>query len=318
MDKIVMQEVLQAIKKANKIAVLPHISIDGDCLGSAEALRLLLLQMGKSAVLYVDKKPPAYLGFLTEDYVVYAAQDETFDTVIAVDCGDLGRLGTRADLANGAFTVCLDHHKTNSGFAAVNFVRPNYAATAEIIYELYQAAKQPVSKAAATALYTGIFTDTGRFCNANTTSQSLRYAASLLDLGANAARVATEIYDTQSLGRLKLMARALSGISLYHGGRLAIVAVTRADFAACGATDDDTEGFAALARSIAGVEVGVFIKENAEGIIKCSLRSKSYADVSAVCERFGGGGHLRASGCTFLTSVDDAKEKLAAAIGEVL
>lgn len=313
-----MQEVLQAIEKAKKIAVLPHISIDGDCLGSAEALRLLLLQMGKTVTLYLDKKPPAYLGFLTQEYTVYASQDETFDTVIAVDCGDLGRLGTRADLAGGAFTICLDHHKTNSGFADVNFVRPNYAATAEIIYELYQAAGQPISAAAATALYTGIFTDTGRFCNSNTTSQSMRYGANLLDLGANAGKVATEIYDTQSLGRLKLMARALSGLTLHHGGRLAVIAVTRADFDACGATDDDTEGFAALSRSIAGVEVGVFIKENAEGIIKCSLRSKSYADVSAVCERFGGGGHLRASGCTFLSSVADAKEKLVAAIEDIL
>ncbi len=294
-------KIIREIKKAESIAIFNHVNMDGDAVGSAFSFAKTLSDMGKRAVVLLEEAPPSYLEKFCDEYLTET--DEIFDLAIALDCGDILRMGDRKEIFNRAKrTVCIDHHLSNSGFADVNYIKAASSSTSEIIFELIMKLTGKISKRQADQLYAGILTDTGGFKFSNTTPESFEYSSHLLKCGADISNVAIEIYESESIEKMKLKSRALDSLKLYEGGKISSVMITKADFEETGALVSDCEGFSDIGKGILGVEASFLI--TVKNSCKVSLRSKHYVDVSKVAAHFGGGGHARASGFTLPADTD--------------
>lgn len=301
-----LRDVFNAVHRADSIVLLTHVNIDGDTVGSSFALASALRALGKRVTVAPGEVPPEYLQFLCDEYVLDT--DEAFSLAIAVDCGDECRFADRMNLFTSAKeTMCIDHHQTNSGFADINYVKPDASSTGEVVYEIIRELGQTVSPRQANQLYAAMLTDTGGFKYSNTTPESLSYCSELMRAGANAAQIAIEIFETQSMAKIQLMERALSSIEVTEDGRISSIVISKEDFDITGGRLEDCEGFSGIARSIAGVEAAISIIQTDK--VKVSLRSKQLLDVSQVAKLFGGGGHIRASGFSLPGDTDVQKLK---------
>ncbi len=303
-------KILNLINKSETIAILPHISIDGDTLGSSFALCEYIKSLGKKVKIYVEEPLPKNLSFLNAD-TTYSFEGEGESLAIAVDCGDTGRIGKRiAVFENAENTICIDHHKTNKGYAQLNLVR-DCAATGEIIFDLL--GKENITKYMADCLLTAIVTDTGAFRYSNTTEQTHIIAAELLKLGADSEKVCEECYENRRLSAVQLEAWCVSNMKLCHGGKTAIVKVTQKTLDLFGAEDEDCAELSSLLRTIEGIEVAAVLRERKDKI-KVSLRSRS-VDSAKVCSEIGGGGHSKAAGATMQGDIDKCAQILEELIG---
>ncbi|EPR08235.1 DHH family phosphoesterase [Ruminiclostridium papyrosolvens] len=307
------KELIKAIERAESVAIFPHISADGDAIGSSLALALALKKTGKKVIVYMEESIPdtyKYLpgidlaGFIGEN-------DEVMGLNIALDTGDIGRLGTRADLFFKApVTINIDHHITNTKFAQHNHVDASSASTGELIFLLLHEINYEIDIDMAKCLYTAIATDTGGFKYGNTTAETHKAAAELLSTGIDVADLSQKIFDNTTFIKLKLTQKAIELLELYENDLLAVIAITQDILQSTGAKDEDCDGLVNIGRSIVGVEVSVLIKEKSSNEIRVNLRSKAYVDVSEIAAAFGGGGHKRAAGCTIKGSISDVKEQL--------
>ena len=211
----------------------------------------------------------------------------------------------------------IDHHPTNPLFAKETFLC-SYAAAGEAVYEVIREMGAPVSPFCATALFTALSSDTGGFRYANTTTQTLRYAADLMELGADTETIRVQLFESKSCGRIAVEAEALSHVRYYAGGRIAVIAVTTEMVERAGVDESELEGLASKPLTIIGVDIGITLKERADGSIRVSMRSNDQADVSAVCRRFEGGGHIRAAGCRIWKPLAEAEAVLVNACLEEL
>lgn len=303
------------IKAHDDFLLIAHVSPDGDALGSCLALYCALLSLGKTAQVVCEEKVPHTYGFLPHaDRVLQPEEAKPAKTVIAVDCADLKRTGRCSALFDGAEnTFCIDHHETNPGFAQENFIEI-VAATGELIYRVIRSLGLTLTVDMAACLYTALASDTGNFAYSNTTPATFRIMAELLESGLDLPELNRRLFRSEPLRKVRLRARAIENLSLTCDGRLGVTAVTLSDFAACGATGEDNEGVIDAIRDIDTVEVAAVLRECKDGAARVSLRSKYRADVSAVAQRFGGGGHLRAAGCTLYLPIEEATATITAAL----
>lgn len=310
-----MKALIEALKQAKNAAILPHVSADGDAIASSLALGAFLDRFGVPYTIYVEEPVREDLAFLGGRFAGVPAEIPSVHTAIAVDCGDIFRLADRTPVfENAAVKLVIDHHVTNEGFGDICLVDPGASATAEIIAKLFMEADVPFGDAA-TLLYTGIVTDTGGFRFSNTSAETHRIAAALLEAGAEGARVCHEVFEQNSLPKMRLEAAVLHDMLLTHDGRTAVGLVSEGLLAEAGAADEDTSHLSGVLRGLRGVETGVLLKE-CGGQIKISMRTNQFLDAAAVCKTFGGGGHARAAGATVDGSLDEWKEKITEIIGE--
>ncbi|NCB31456.1 MAG: bifunctional oligoribonuclease/PAP phosphatase NrnA [Clostridia bacterium] len=288
------------IEERDGFTIIAHKSPDGDTLGSTLALLWLLRKLGKRAeAVCADPMPAIYMFLPLADEICLPKDVVGYENAISVDCADRSRLGTANDLfAAAKATYNIDHHRTNDAYAQHNAVNPSAAATGELIYHLLQSLAVSPEADFASCLYTALMTDTGNFAYSNTTGETMRIAADLLDAGADGYGLNLRIYRNTSFERLLLLRQAIGNIRLYEGGRVGITSLTKAEIADCGAQEDETEGVVDYIRDIQSVEIAVFIKQSAEDVWKISLRSKLQADVGTIAAKLGGGGHERAAGYT--------------------
>ncbi len=315
------REIVKLIAEAGGIAIFPHVSADGDAIGSSLALALALKSAGKNVVVYIEENIPLVYRFLPGAELVrfVEPQDEVMDVNIALDTGDVGRLGTRADaFFNAPCTINIDHHVTNTKFALLNYVDDKSASTGEIVYSLLKKLKLEIDKDISANLYTAISTDTGGFKYSNTTAQTHKIASELLSTGIDIGELSQRIFDNTTYSKLKLTQKAIELLELYHENKLAVVTLSQADIQATGANDEDCDGIVNIGRSIEGVEVSLLIKEKNKEEVRINLRSKTFVDVSEIAISFGGGGHKRAAGCTVKGSLSEVKELLIKAVIEKL
>ncbi len=313
------RKIIKLISEAGGVAIFPHVSADGDAIGSALALALALKNAGKQVIVYLEEEIPAAYSFLpgTElaGFAIEDVRDMDMDVNVALDTGDVGRLGTRAEMFFKApCTVNIDHHVTNTRFAHLNFVDETSAATGEIIFLLLKKLKLELDKNIAECLYTAISTDTGGFKYGNTTAGTHKIAAELLSTGIDIAGLSQRIFDNTTFSKLKLTKRAIEALELYEDSKLAVTVLSLEDIRAAGAKDEDCDGIVNLGRSIEGVEVSILVKEKNSEEVRINLRSKTYVDVSEIAASFGGGGHKRAAGCTVKGSLEEVKKKLIDAV----
>lgn len=319
-----LDKISKVLKASDRIAILPHISADGDAIGSSLALALALNGMKKNSRVILEEKIPFVYGFLPDGglsavFHDMGKQNARFDTVVAVDCGDIERLGGRKEIFGKApVTVNIDHHPTNTSFAEYNFIDAEAAATAEIIYRLLGLLDVKAGRDTATCLYTAIAADTGGFRYGNTTPLTHKIAAELIKSGVDVAQVSERIFDSVPYEKVKLTGAAIDTLELIENGRIAVMALTRDLIQKTGAGDEDFDGIINTARSIRGVDVAAMLRQTLSGEIKVSLRSNSRVDVSEIARAYSGGGHKKAAGYTADGTLAEAKDSLINSIRKVL
>lgn len=295
--KIELNIVAKLLWDNESFQLLCHSHPDGDTLGSASALAHALKAMGKKVCLWCADEVAPCFGFMLEGLDFTISDDPAF--VIAVDVADPKLLGDEGNRIFGdKVDLCIDHHGSNLGYAAGTWLRADSASTAEMIYLLLKEMGCDFTPQMASCLFTGVSTDTGCFRFSNTTPQTHRIAADLIELGADSAEIIRVFFETKSRAYAALEKLALSEMTMYLGGRVAVMTVTRAMFGKSGAKQSDTDRLANLPRQIEGVQVGVTMKEQEDGTFKASVRTFGDVDASAICARLGGGGHKGAAGCT--------------------
>ena len=297
-------EIINEINKAESIVISVHVNMDGDAVGSAFSFATTLSNMGKRVVVALPENPPYFLSYFCDDYVTET--DETFDLAVALDSGDIKRLGVQQEtFLRAKRKVCIDHHVSNPGYGDVNYIKAEASSTSEIMYELIMELAGKLLPHQAEQLYAGIITDTGGFKFSNTTPESFLYSAEILKYGADINKVCIEIYESVSLAKLKLKSRALDSLKIYADGKISSVILTAKDFEETGACLADCDGFSDIGRGVEGVEAAFSITVTDK--VKISLRSKYFVDVAKVASNFGGGGHIRASGATLPGDTDVEK-----------
>ena len=314
-----LREIGEILANADSVLIFPHISPDGDALGSAAGLYRVLTAAGKKCAVVLEEEVPEYLSFMpvegcTRDQSVIDNPDVT----VCVDCSEPNRIPGRIQLfEKGKISVCIDHHINPEGYGDYYYIDENTAAASELIYELIGEMGLPIDKETATLLYTGIVTDTGSFQYSNTTASTHRIAAELMEAGVSVNNVSVAVYQNVSREQTIAEALILEKMEIFADGKGAISYVTAEELASVGATIDDTEKVIDRLRDIKGVEIAAFLKPKG-GDVKVSLRAKTYGDVQKIAREFGGGGHKKAAGCTISGDIAEAANEIKKLIEESL
>ncbi len=304
-------EISRVLKAAGSVLIYPHVNMDGDALGSAAALCRALRDLGKVCYILIEDAIPRNLLFLDHGYCTHDQNIiENPDVSLCLDCGDIKRFLKRKDkFLEGKTSICIDHHRTTVPFCDYNYVDPDCAATGILIYHLLQEMEKDtdfrMDGEIADAIFAAVTTDTGNFQYSNTTRECHEIAAQLYDLGVDVRKVSQEIYESVRQERILLHSVAVAGMERFAGGKAAMAVVTQAMLNETGAEMDETEGIVDKLRSIEGVEIAILVKEDTEKL-KLSLRAKSWGNVAAIAEQFGGGGHTKAAGCSMKMPLDEA------------
>ena len=308
------RQAAQFLRERDGFLLLTHKRPDGDTVGCAVGLCLALRKLGKTA--YVLPNPDATALFDPYWGDTTAPADFIPDTVVSVDIASEGLFPSNAQCYLGKVELCLDHHPSNTGFARRSCVEADKAACGELIYRIITQ-WFPVDKEIALPLYVALSTDTGCFVYSNTTPNTHRVAAELMETGIDYPWVNKRHFRTKSYIRLRLESHMIETMDLHDEGRTAIAAISLDDMAQLGAREEDVEDIAAVVGQLSGVHTAVTIRELHPGECKLSVRTAADLDASRVCKILGGGGHAAAAGCTVMGSVDDAKTAILNAIRQV-
>ena len=309
--------VIDCIEGAQTIAISGHTNPDGDALGSGLGLGLALqtaFPKKKIAFLLADdaEVPRVYRFLAGSDRMVRASSYELDpDLFISVDSPTLGRLANSVAVAKRALgRVEIDHHPSREEFGDAAVRVTSAAATAVLVAELLEAAGWPCTPDVATCLLTGLVTDTGRFQYQNADPSAFACASRLVDAGAQPARIALEVYQSQRLEYLRLESIVMGRICTVADGAVAYSYAYAEDLDRCGVTSDECDGLVDVVRSVQGTELCMFLKENEPGVIRGNLRSKGRRDISGIAAAHNGGGHAAAAGFTFYGTVEEALEAI--------
>jgi phosphoesterase RecJ-like protein len=296
-----LQQTREFLLEHDDYLVVSHVQPDGDAVSSTLAVGWLLSCLGKKYTMLNEGPIPKRMEYLWHsDEIINMASSEPprqYSNVICVDCADFQRVGlTHRYFANEALILNIDHHPTNNGYGYVNLIKPDAAATAEILFDLLKTFEIEWDIDIATAIYTGLLTDTGGFRYANTSPKVMAAVSELLSFGVKGPELAETLLEEMTLPQVKILNKALSTLELSPEGDIAWVYVTQQDMIDCAAANEDLEGIVNYPRNIRGVEVGILFKVIHEHAVKVSLRSAGKVDVAALAQTFGGGGHTRAAG----------------------
>lgn len=311
--RITLKECAEIIGRYNSFLILTHASPDGDTLGSAFALKRALMKIGKQSQVVCNDEIPQKYSFLW-DGITNESID--FEAVIAVDIADRKLLGSKyGDMYGDKVVLAIDHHLSHRDYAENTYLCDK-ASNAENIYSLINEMEIPIDENISTCIYCGMATDTGCFLFTNTTAETHKTAAVLMDNGADFALVNRKMFETKTVSYLKLEQMALSTVELHFGGKCAIMQITQEMFRESHSNDGECDGIASLPRKIEGVLIGITVKEKENGHYKVSVRTVEPYDAAKICAHFGGGGHNRAAGCEFECSLEETKSALLKLIGE--
>ena len=291
-------------------AIVTHRRPDGDTIGSSAVLCMGLRQLGKTAYILENPEVTPKYAHLHQGLTKPAFEDGDF--VITVDVASPGMLPDCFKLL--AFDLRIDHHGSATSFTPVELVEPEAAACGEIVYGVLSEIGAELDIPMANALYTAISTDTGCFRYANTTADTFAVAAACAKAGAEVFNINQALFETNSLARLKVQAWMLQNAIFLQDGKIAICPLPKAAELECGAGEDDLDNISGFPRTIEGVKLAVTIREEGTSKVKMSVRAVPGQDASALCAKFGGGGHKGAAGASMGMSLDEAVEAVIAAL----
>ena len=302
--RLTVQEAAARLRQMNNVLLLTHVRPDGDTIGSAAALCQALRDMGKTAYLLYNPE-------ITDTYAPYAEPywaSEGFvpEHIVSADIAALNLLPDNAAVYASRVELTIDHHGSQEFFAAETCLDADAAACGEIIYRVIRELTA-VTPAIALLLYVAISTDTGCFVYANTTADTHRIAAELLETGIDVGPVNKVLFRTKSKTRLAMEARMVADMELYDGDRVVVMSIPLSLRQELHATEADIEELSSLAALVEGTDCGITLRELKPGRVKLSLRTGPRVDACAVCQRLGGGGHTAAAGATVDGTMEDAK-----------
>ena len=300
------EEIRQAISNSQRIAVSGHTSPDADAIGSSCALALAIQQMGKDVFVFLEKYPDKFKIIPGGELVVYEDyNDVNVDLFIALDCGDKERLGQAAVLFDKVPNICIDHHISNTYFAHLNYVDSKASSTAEIIYQLLDG-YWPLDSNIASALYTGILFDTGCFKHDSTTPRTMEIVAKLMTYHVPFTKIQEKLFYTHTFAEVRMMGKVLERANLVFDNKVAYSYITLEEVRSYGGTTKELDHIVSELKTIKGTDIAVFFYEKEPNVIKTSLRADNDSDVCQIALAFGGGGHIKAAGCTILDTMENA------------
>lgn len=305
-DKKKIAEISKIIKQSKTFFLAGHVKPDGDSLGSALALASVLDRNGKKAHVYCADKVPDFLKFLkgSNKIKMSAKKTDIFDCAIILESLDFSRMGDIIIPKQAKKIINIDHHSTHTNFGNVNYIVPSASSTSELIFNIFENMKVKLIKNEAESLYTGILTDTGRFQQLNTTSNSHIACAKLMECGVEVNEIYRKIYENTSINTLKLQGLALCSIRTILSGQVSYIVLTKNMFKKSGVSFDDSVDASNYTLRINGVKIGCVFKEIDKKTTKVSCRSVKNFDALDVVSRFGGGGHKNAAGCTINEDIE--------------
>ena len=283
------------LKESENVVILTHQNPDGDTLGCGFALAHALKQMGKNVRVKNNEPFHEKYQFLYEN-APFDVFEEEF--VVSVDVAEKKLLGDELGAIYGdRVDLSIDHHQNSRAFAKCTYVEPDSASACEIVYEIIKALGVNITRSIATAIYTGCSTDTGCFRYPNVTERTHLIAAELIKYGARHSEVNTRMFESKKYSDLLLQKLCLDELEVCLGGEVAVILITQQMLKDTGADKTAIDCIKPITRQIEGVEIGVTIREEADGKISVSVRTGEKYDASVICRHFGGGGHIRAAGC---------------------
>ena len=313
--KINLLETGNMLLAAQKIVLCCHVSPDGDTLGSALGLARFLEQQGKEVIVFADDHINKSLSFIPGIEKVQRPEEGVLveaDLFVVVDASSFDRVGICNEVVKAPVLLNIDHHISNTEFADYLYLDAEAAAAGEIMCDLFEAMGWEYDEAIATDFYTAITTDCGSFRYSNTTSKTMQRAAKLLDYGVKPNEI-SDMLDVRSRKTTELLAKVLPSLTFDYEGKVAHITITNDLYD----KEAQTDSFVSYPRYIEGVEVAIMFKAVEPEVTRVSMRSSS-VDVASVALSFGGGGHLRAAGCTIYAPVEEAKAQLLAVVGKAL
>lgn len=314
-----LDNILEEIKRANKIVVVTHETPDGDAIGSSLGMGLALKNMGKD----VDVIIPDYskiFGFLPGVENIKAESEiKEYDLAISLDSSDEKRIAGFEYFENAKVKIVIDHHAKNQMFGDYNFVNPSAPACAEIVAGLLDFFGIELSKEIGECLLTGIITDTGGFQYSGVSEETFELAADLLRKGVNVSEIYRNVLKVKTKPSFRLMKLAISRMEMFDDEKVAFTYLNVKDEEEANAQTGDHEGIVDIGRDIEGVQVSIFIREREDlNGYKVSLRSNGDINVADLCFLFGGGGHKNAAGCTMAGDMETVKNKILSEVRKVL
>lgn len=322
MTQSTFAEIGRVLRAHDRFAVLSHVRPDGDALGSQLALALSLRQLGKNVTVWNEDGLLEKYDFLPGGELLTKppAEPQDFDVAIALDTATQDRLGTAGKAVRTAKTwINIDHHPSNPGYGDLVHIDPVSPATGQILFELIWSEQLPMDRAIAENLFVAISTDTGSFQYPNTTARTFEIGAELLRGGTDVGRISQLLYENYPRRRTELLRELLGTMRFEAGGKVASFSLSLQVAADLGVKQEDNEGLIDHLRAIRGVIVAIFFEELSDGKVRVSMRSKTdLVDVSAICQKFGGGGHKLAAGTRVRGTLAEAEQKILEAVCHVI
>lgn len=317
-----LQQIANRIKTAKSVLIVTHMRPDGDAFGSSMSLSCALDFLKIPNQVCVETDIPSNLRFIKGLEKVKKAPTLEYDLLITVDCSEDQRLGALLDEFYRAKrkkidTINVDHHVSNTRFADYNFVQ-NCSANCMNMATLIEYLGVPFTKEIAEYLLLGLLTDSGNFSHDDVNEETFMLASKLTKAGADVSYYNYMLFKRQPKARAKLFAKVMGGIRYYHDDRMAVIVITQDAMKECGADQGMTEGFVDFPLNVETVEVACALMEVRKGQYKVSLRSKNYANVNQIAGKYGGGGHVRASGCMLFGEVEEILDKLSYTVSQYL
>jgi phosphoesterase RecJ-like protein len=310
-------ELVDELRRSDKLLLTTHENPDGDALGSLLGMHLVLEQLGKDTVMFLAANqfplPYEYQRMPLGEVRHELPDDVNERTILFLDCGNIDRTPVHFLQGSHLHVLNVDHHHDNTRFGTVNLVVPEASCAAEIVYDLAKELGAEITPQLAEALYIGLVTDTGKFMFENTTPESHQMAAELIEAGVQPQAVHRKLYEELPYARLQLLARALNNVHRFDGGAITLTHLTREHFAETGASESDSEGIVDHMRQVEGTVMAGLVREliSKDGMRKVSLRSTDgRVDVSVIARKLGGGGHRQAAGFTTDLPFDRLIERL--------
>jgi phosphoesterase RecJ-like protein len=315
--------VIEAIEQADSIVLITHCNPDGDGIGSQLALYEALIGKGKQVSIRNRDGIPRIYTFLSHAEQVqkydWPSCHDSPDLLISLDCGSYKRLGMPQAIRDEMILINIDHHVSNGQFGDINIVDARYCATGAMISDLLVAMQVMFSTDIASAIYTAVLTDTSCFRLSSASANIYRLAADLIDAGAQPWPISVAVYESKSLAGMNILTACLETLELRDEGRSAWIYVKSEMYEETGANVEDTEGLIDYARSISGVEVAVLIRcHELEDQWKVNFRAKTTANVGALANSLGGGGHKHAAGCVLGGSFDEVRTIIRQEVSQIL
>lgn len=307
------------IDQAGKIVILGHVNPDGDCVGSCLAVYNYIKEWDstKAVTVRLERAPSKFSYLSGFDAIETEAGEEAYDLCICLDSSDEERLGDfKSCFDRSAKTICIDHHITNRGYAQENVIDGHASSACEVVYG--QLDESRISKRVAECIYTGIIHDTGVFKYSNTSRKTMEIAGKMMEKGIDFGTIIDGSFYKKTYMQSQILGRALLESITFLDGRCIFSVVRKKDMDFYGVDKSDLDGIVDQLRVIEGIECAIFLYETGIHQFKVSLRSNSIVDVSRIAAYFGGGGHVRAAGCTMSGSVHDVVNNLSAHIAEQL